>query len=93
MSWLTNAIRTFSPNCKEAIRLQSEALDHPLPPLRRIGLRIHLALCVWCSRYANQIKFLRTAAQNCEHDHEPKPTMPAEARERIKRRLLAENEQ
>jgi hypothetical protein len=87
MNWLTNAIRALSPNCKEAIRLQSEALDHPLPPLRRIGLRIHLALCVWCSRYAKQIKFLRTAAQHCDHDHAPEQPLPAEARERIKRVL------
>jgi hypothetical protein len=89
MNWLIKSIRALSPNCKEAIRLQSEALDHPLSPLRRIGLRIHLALCVWCSRYGKQIKFLRTAAQNCDHDHEPKQTLPPEARERIKRALEA----
>jgi hypothetical protein len=87
MSWLTKTILSLSPNCKEAIRLQSEALDHPLPPLRRIGLRIHLALCVWCSRYGKQIKFLRTAAQKCEHDHAPNTALSAEARERIKRKL------
>lgn len=87
MNWLTKTIRALSPNCKEAIRLQSEALDRPQPPLRRIGLRIHLALCVWCSRYGKQIKFLRTAAQHCDYDHEPKQTLPPDARERIKRAL------
>ena len=84
MNWLVKIIRALSPNCKEAIRLQSESLDHPLPPLRRIGLRIHLALCVWCSRYGKQIKFLRTAAQHCDHDHEPKQTLSPDARERIR---------
>lgn len=87
MNWLIKTIRALSPNCKEAIRLQSEALDHPLPPLRRIGLRIHLALCVWCSRYGKQIKFLRTVAQHCDHEHQPKHELPPEARERIKRAL------
>ena len=87
MNWLIKTIRALSPNCKEAIRLQSEALDHPLPPLRRIGLRIHLALCVWCSRYGKQIKFLRTVAQHCDHEHQPKYELPPEARERIKRAL------
>ena len=87
MNRLIKAINAFSPNCKEAIRLQSDALDRPLPLLRRIGLWIHLTLCVWCKRYGKQIKFLRTAAQHCEHDHSPEQTMPPEARERIKRAL------
>jgi len=87
MNRLFKAIRALSPNCKEATRLQSDALDRPLSRFQRIGLRIHLALCVWCKRYGKQIKFLRTAAQHCEHDHSPEQTMPPEARERIKRAL------
>jgi hypothetical protein len=87
MNWLTKTIRALSPNCKEAIRLQSEALDHPLPRIQRIGLRMHLALCAWCSRYGKQIKFLRAAAQQCDHDHAPAQTLPPAARERIKQAL------
>ncbi|MDD5140958.1 MAG: hypothetical protein PHY43_11940 [Verrucomicrobiales bacterium] len=87
MNWLIKTIHALSPNCKEAIRLQSDALDRPLPLLRRIGLRIHLFLCVWCSRYGKQIKFLRTAAQHCDHEHEPAPALPQEARERIKEQV------
>ena len=87
MNWLIKTIRALSPNCEEAIRLQSDALDRPLPPLRRIGLRIHLFLCVWCSRYGQQIKFLRTAAHHCDHDHEPNQTLPREARERIREQI------
>lgn len=91
MNRLVQSIRALSPNCKAAIRLQSEALDRPLPLIQRIGLRIHLALCVWCARYAKQVKFLRAAAQQCDHDHAATPAMPAEARARIKRRLQSEN--
>ena len=87
MNRLIKTIRALSPNCKEAIRLQSDALDRPLPPLRRIGLRIHLALCVWCSRYGEHIKFLRAAAQHCDHDHEQKQTLPPEARDRIREQV------
>ena len=90
MNWLAKIFRALSPNCKEAIRLQSDALDRPLSRMQRIGLRIHLALCVWCSRYGKQIKFLRAAAQHCDHEHETKQTLPPEARDRIKRRLQAE---
>jgi hypothetical protein len=91
MNWFTKTVRALSPNCKEAIRLQSDALDRPLPWLQRVGLRIHLVLCVWCARYAKQVKFLHAAAQQCDHDHAAKPVMPAEARARIKRRLQSEN--
>jgi hypothetical protein len=59
--------------------------------MQRVGLRLHLAMCRWCSRYAKQIKFLRTVAERSEPDHAAKHTLPSEARERIKRRLLTEN--
>jgi hypothetical protein len=93
MNWLTRTIHALSPNCREAIRLQSDALERPLPRLQRIGLRIHMALCIWCSRYSKQIKFLRTAARHCDHDREPKQGLPAGARERIKQALEAGKKQ
>ena len=93
MNWLAKSIRALSPNCKEAIRLQSDALDRPLSRLQRIGLRMHLALCVWCSRYGKQINFLRAVARRCDYEHEAKQTLSPEARERIKRRLQAERNQ
>jgi hypothetical protein len=89
MNRLAKITRALSPHCREAIRLQSDALERPLPELQRIGLRIHLALCIWCSRYGKQIKFLRTATQHCDHDREPKQGLPAGARERIKQALEA----
>ena len=91
---LTEGMAALSPNCRQASRLQSEALDHKLPILRRVGLRIHLVFCKWCRRYGKQIRFLRDAAH--EHPDElPEPDrrkLPDDARERIKQRLRAKNE-
>lgn len=86
---IRSACKELSPNCREAVRAQSEALDHPLPPARRIGLWMHLLICKWCRRYGKQIGFLRDAAQ--EHQEQfaevgPQKLSP-EARERIKQRL------
>lgn len=84
----------LSPNCREATRLQSEALDHPLAPRKGIGLRIHLVLCKWCRRYGKQVAFLRNAA----HEHPDKMAEPVpqnlsdEARERIRQKLHANRE-
>jgi len=90
MKWLTD----FSPNCRKASRLQSEALDRPLPFRQRLGLRIHLLLCQWCRRYGKQISFLRRAVH--DHPDEVVETLPQKlpdaARERIKQKLRAGGE-
>ncbi len=96
MNWLTNKLKSLgrglaelSPSCREATRLQSEAMDRPLRLRQRIGLRIHLVLCRWCRRYGKQIGFLRSMA----HEHEkhgdalPTQSLRSEAKERMKERL------
>jgi|ERR1051325_4872904 hypothetical protein len=79
-------------NCREAARAQSEALDHSLPASTRAGLWLHLLICKWCRRYGKQIRFLRHSAH--EHHEELTAASPQklsdEARERMKRKLHAE---
>src|SRR5258707_2263012 len=89
---LKEGLRTISPNCREASRLQSEALDHRLTPVQRFGLRMHLILCKWCRRYGKQIRFLRHAAhKHPEQVAEASPsTLSPEARQRLKRALRDE---
>jgi len=86
------ACAELSPDCQEAARAQSEALDHALPRARRFGLWLHLLMCIWCRRYGKQIRLLRDAAQ--AHPEELTATIPdqlsPEARERIKQRLKSE---
>jgi len=86
---LKSGLRTLSPNCREASRLQSDALDRPLPLPKRFGLCVHLLLCKWCRRYGEQIRFLRQAAH--EHPDELSEAAPQrltpEARERLKHSL------
>ncbi len=87
MSWLKKFVLSLSPNCQEAVRRQSEAMDHPLPRLQRIGLHIHLMLCVRCLRYGKHMVVLRTAAQHCEPGAGAKDALPEDARKRIKQAL------
>ena len=49
--------------CREASRLVSEGLDRELPAAERATLRVHLALCVACTRLSKQFDFLRRAAR------------------------------
>jgi hypothetical protein len=92
MSWLTkirSGFAALSPTCREAVRAQSEHLDHPLPPMKRLGLWLHLLVCVWCRRYGKQIDLLHDQARRHAEDltaAAPR-TLTPEARERIKRKL------
>ena len=75
-------------NCKEVTRMVSESLDRKLSFHQRVGLRMHLLMCKFCSRYQRQLLFLReTVRLYTEHseDIEPSIKLPPEVRERIKR--------
>jgi hypothetical protein len=101
MKWPGNILKALargmgdlSPSCKQAVRLQSAALDGKLSLRERLGLRIHLVLCTWCRRYGKQIRFVQTATR--EHAGEkqvlPQRTLSDEARERIKQRLQSDKQ-
>jgi len=47
--------------CKEAHRILCEAQDRKLSFARRLTLRWHLAICDQCTRFSQQLVFLRTA--------------------------------
>jgi len=79
-----------SPNCKEAVRLQSVALDRTLTPVERLGLRFHLLICKWCRAYGKQIRFLHEVPKKRASDDDlcaSHLALSSEARERIKRNL------
>jgi hypothetical protein len=72
-------------SCREASRLASTAIDRPLPFLRRVELRMHLAMCAACRAYRRQIsaidRVVRGRAARIEADSEIR--LDPEARRRI----------
>jgi hypothetical protein len=89
---IKSGLAALSPTCREAVRTQSEMLDHPLPVGKRMGLWLHLLVCRWCRRYGKQIHLLH------EHARENEETLTAaspqklstEARQRITQKLKEE---
>ena len=76
--------------CKEVTRMVSESLDRKLPLYQRIGVRIHLLMCKFCSRFKKQLLFLReTIRLHVERgeDTELSTKLPPEARERIRKSI------
>ncbi|HYE72151.1 MAG TPA: hypothetical protein VEF04_02430 [Blastocatellia bacterium] len=85
------------PTCRELAPWMSESLDRKLPLRKRLTLRIHFWICVWCHRYQQQLQFLQQAyRQEASLCLEETPASTAtdesmrlssEARQRIKRAL------
>ena len=48
-------------SCRQATRLISQSLEEPLPFRRRMGLKFHLLMCRFCSRYQRQMILIREA--------------------------------
>ena len=51
------------PTCKEVSRLTSQAMDENLPWTKRLGMRLHLMMCVWCRRNSEQLQLVRDLAR------------------------------
>ncbi len=52
---------THMLSCQDASRLLSQMQDRPLFVREWVKLRLHLAVCNACSRFAEQLRFLRRA--------------------------------
>jgi hypothetical protein len=83
-----------TPHCPEILQLASQSLERPLSFRRRLKMRLHFLICVWCERYDRQLKFLHRAGSHASRRDETLPGrgLSAEARRRIVQRLkTAEN--
>ena len=57
-------------SCRDASRLASQALDQPLNFSERIGLRLHLLICLGCKAFARQLQQIRKTCRRVEHSEE-----------------------
>ncbi|PFH10900.1 putative zinc finger protein [Collimonas sp. PA-H2] len=56
------------PHCRDTQLLLSQAQDSKLPPLTRARVRIHLWTCTACTRFSQQLAFMRQAMQQLGKD-------------------------
>ena len=49
--------------CKEIAKLLSEQQDRGLPWSRRVMIRVHLAMCVFCRRLENHLRFIHNLSE------------------------------
>ncbi len=88
---LVNWIAGNTPVCREAARLASEAMEHPISISQHLRLRLHTLICQLCRRYVVQLRFLRFAMRRYSRQSEAADSFAAglslEARQRIKAAL------
>jgi hypothetical protein len=76
-------------NCRQVTRLVSQSMEAKLRWYQWLGMRIHLLYCVWCRRYASQIRFLHKACNQLDPETQGSPsyTLSSEAKEKMRARL------
>lgn len=72
-------------NCKETSTLVTQSLDRRLNWKERFGMRVHLAVCENCTRFAKQMSLIREWLS--KEDEAMQPGLTNEGRERIARKL------
>jgi hypothetical protein len=79
-------------SCKDVTQLISESMDTSLPIGKRIGMRLHLLMCRFCSRYERQLLLIRETVRHIvateeEPGEPPGEILSEEAKERIRKSL------
>ncbi len=59
MKLLNKILQVSKMTCKDTSRLISENMDHSLPLFDRWRIKLHLAMCKFCSYYQDQLEVLR----------------------------------
>lgn len=81
------------PSCEEVSRLTSEVLDESLPWGKRLGLSLHLRMCLWCRRNAQQLRLMRDLARRHAFSHPEEAKLSSNARQRIAQSLKQSGDQ
>ncbi len=90
MMRLTNR---FLPSCEEVSHLTSQEMDESLPWRQRLRLRLHLRMCVWCRRNAEQLQLMKDMARGQAVSQDKQIKLSSDARKRISRSIEKKKDQ
>jgi hypothetical protein len=82
-------IAKITPPCHDITRLLSQSMDRRIPLYKRLAIRLHFQICVWCKRYGQQLTVIRQASRSVpEHSERIMNSfLPENARQRIKQAI------
>ena len=93
MKMIMRLMNQILPSCKEVSYLTSQAMDESLPWRKRLALRMHLRMCIWCRRSAEQLELMRNLARSQAHSESEQTRLSSDARKRIAESLEQNDEQ
>ena len=75
--------------CHDVSQMVSRSMDARLPLRHRLGVRMHLLMCRYCSLFSRQLVMLRKMSRHIDDDMEAPCTdkLSDEAKERIKKTI------
>jgi hypothetical protein len=85
MEKMVGFIARITPPCHDITHLLSQSMDRQLPLGKRLAIRLHCEICVWCKRYGEQLAVIRRASRSTP-EHSEKildSSLPEIARQRI----------
>jgi hypothetical protein len=77
------------PTCREVMRVTTASTLDELPPMKRLGFRMHVMLCRHCRRYTRQIRAIGIAAREVL----TRPSGERESLDRLRKALLGRLDQ
>lgn len=80
--------------CKQASKLISQSLDHPLSWSERVRLKLHLIICDACTQFKQQLNLLRTALQRIRNatENDLNIQLPFDVKDRIVRMIESDQQ-
>ena len=93
MKIMMRLMNRILPTCKEVSHLTSQAMDESLPWRKRLGLRMHLRMCIWCRRNTEQLQLMRNLARGQAVPRGEQARLNSDTRKRIAESLEQSDEQ
>ena len=78
--------------CKDTSPIISEMMDHRVSFIKRLKIKIHLAMCEVCLYYKNQLKTISNLSKNLGREDfsvKEKETLSPESKKKIKEMIEA----
>lgn len=83
------------PTCQQTVEKISQSMERKLTLRERIDLKLHIWICAWCQWYLEHLQIIRETARakgaESSDLESVSPSLSADARERIRRKLAGES--
>ncbi len=81
-----------TPPCSEIVRMISDSMTAHCPLRKKLAIRAHRAICVWCDRYHDQLQVLHDSCRSfhLHLDDISTDVLSADAKKRIKEAVARE---